>query len=39
MTAPLVELRGVTRRFGAATEVLRGVDLTIQPREPLLVDS
>lgn len=37
MSAPLVELRGVTRRFGATTEVLRGVDLEVRARETLAV--
>ena len=37
MTAPLVELRGVTRRFGAATEVLQGVDLDVAPRDTVAV--
>ena len=37
MTAPLVALRAVTRRFGAATEVLRGVDLDVGERDTLAV--
>ncbi|MEC7726014.1 MAG: ATP-binding cassette domain-containing protein, partial [Planctomycetota bacterium] len=37
MTAPLLELRGVTRRFRAADDVLRGVDLEVHARETLAV--
>ena len=37
MTQPLAALRAVTRRFGASTEVLRGVDLRIDARETLAV--
>jgi ABC-type lipoprotein export system ATPase subunit len=37
MTPPLVALRAVTRRFDAATEVLRGVDLDVGERDTLAV--
>ena len=37
MSAPLVELRSIEKRFGADTEVLRGVDLTVQPRDTLAI--
>ena len=37
MSRPLAELRAVTRRFGAATDVLRGVDLEVYARDTLAV--
>ena len=37
MTQLLAALRAVTRRYGASTEVLRGVDLQIDARETLAV--
>ena len=37
MTQPLAALRAVTRRFGASTEVLRGVDLQVDAGETLAV--
>jgi len=37
MSGPLVELRGVTHRYDATTEVLRGVDLAVQPRDTVAV--
>jgi len=37
MTQPLAALRAVTRRFGASTEVLRGVDLQVGAGETLAV--
>ncbi|MCR9246903.1 MAG: ABC transporter ATP-binding protein [bacterium] len=37
MSDRLVELRGVGRRFGDATEVLRDVDLEVGPRETIAV--
>lgn len=37
MSAALVELRGITRRFGETTEVLRGVDLDIGAEDTLAV--
>jgi ABC-type lipoprotein export system ATPase subunit len=37
MSAPLVELRGITRRFGATTEVLRGIDLEVAADDTLAV--
>ena len=37
MSAPLLELRGVTRRFRADDDVLRGVDLEVHARETLAV--
>lgn len=37
MNRPLAELRAVTRRFGAATDVLRGVDLEVYARDTLAI--
>ena len=36
-SAPLLELQKVTRRFGANTEVLRGVDLMVAARDTVAV--
>ena len=36
-SAPLLELQKVTRRFGANTEVLRGVDLVVAARDTVAV--
>ena len=37
MSQPLVELRSVTKRFGAVTEVLRSIDLVVQPHETVAI--
>jgi len=37
MSTALVELRGITRRFGAGTDVLRGVDLDVGSEQTLAV--